>query len=89
MIYDDELDKVFPEIMPTIIEVETNEGNYEKRVNYAKGTPENPMKPEEITEKFFQLATMSTDKTTALKIYNTVMNLDKTNDINELTRNLI
>jgi 2-methylcitrate dehydratase PrpD len=89
MVYDDDLDKEFPIMMPTIIEVVTGGGNYEKRVNHAKGTPENPMSFKEITEKFFKMATMTTDKKTASKIYDTVMNLERINNINVLAKNLI
>jgi 2-methylcitrate dehydratase PrpD len=54
---DDELEKLYPQIRPTIIKVVMNGGQvFEKRVEYPRGASANPLTPEELITKFKGLA---------------------------------
>ena len=54
---DDELDPLYPERYTTLLSVSTHDGTeYERRVDFARGTPESPMTDEEIVAKFRHLA---------------------------------
>ena len=87
LIYDEELDKYFPKIMPTMVEVFTRDGKiFNEKVDYAKGTPENPMTNEEIRKKFMRIATITVEEDVAKAIINKVNRLEAIEDINELTR---
>jgi 2-methylcitrate dehydratase PrpD len=56
-IEDDELDPLYPERYTTVLRVATLDGvTHERRVDFARGTPENPMSDDEIVAKFRQLA---------------------------------
>jgi 2-methylcitrate dehydratase PrpD len=43
---------MFPGAAPAIVEIETSDRAFRERVDYAKGTPENPMSEGEIISKF-------------------------------------
>ena len=54
---DDDLDPLYPERYATVIRVTTRDKTaHERRVDYARGTPENAMSDEEIVTKFRRLA---------------------------------
>ncbi len=56
-IEDDELDPLYPERYTTVLKITTRDGtSHERRVDFARGTPENPMSDDEIVVKFRQLA---------------------------------
>lgn len=57
MILDDELSKISPKKRAAIVEVLTKGGQYNARVDYPKGEPENPLSDEELKGKFISLAT--------------------------------
>ncbi|MFQ5710543.1 MAG: MmgE/PrpD family protein [Candidatus Geothermarchaeales archaeon] len=84
--YDSELDRLFPERYPSIIEIETEDGKtLEDRVDHARGTPENPMTRDEIEEKFKALATTTADEERTREIIKVVDGLEKAHSIDELT----
>jgi 2-methylcitrate dehydratase PrpD len=86
LIHDDELDRVFPTRMPTIVKLRTRDGRtFEERVDSAKGTPENPITYEEIKQKFTRLAKMSIGEELSKEIMGKVEDLNEINNINELT----
>jgi 2-methylcitrate dehydratase PrpD len=90
VIFDNELDQFFPTVMSTIIEVETKTGeSYTKRVDYAKGSPENPMTREEIREKFLRLATTRIDEEQGRKIIEEINDFEKIKKITDLTELLM
>jgi 2-methylcitrate dehydratase PrpD len=46
------LDRMFPGAAPAVVEIQTEDLVCRERVDYAKGTPENPMSEDEIISKF-------------------------------------
>jgi 2-methylcitrate dehydratase PrpD len=46
------LDRMFPGAAPAVVEIQTEDLVCRMRVDYAKGTPENPMSEDEIISKF-------------------------------------
>lgn len=66
---DDELDPLYPERYTTLLTVTTRDGiEHEQRIDFARGTPENPMSDDEIVAKFRQLATGRVDEERAEQI---------------------
>ena len=56
-IEDNELDPLYPERYTTVLSIATRDGaTHEQRVDFARGTPENPMSDAEIVTKFRRLA---------------------------------
>ena len=54
---DPELSKLYPPARPASLEIRTRDGNvYERRVDYPRGDPHNPMSDEEVKAKFRKLA---------------------------------
>ena len=85
LIHDEDLDSFFPETMPTIVEVTTKDGStFTERVDSAKGTPENPMTPGAVREKYNRLAETVVDEGDAEDIERTVDRLDRMGDVGEL-----
>jgi 2-methylcitrate dehydratase PrpD len=86
LIYDKELDESFPAIMSTIVEVETKDGKkFINKVDYAKGTIENPLKHDEIKKKFKRLTNNIIDEGLKIEIMKRVMDLEKITDVNNIT----
>jgi len=84
--YDDELDRFFPLRYTSIIILETFRGEkLEERVDFAKGTPENPMSDEEVKEKFHDLTATVIDDGRAKDIIEVVLNLEECQRITDLT----
>ena len=85
LIHDEGLDLFFPRTMPTIVEVITKGGRtFTERVDSAKGTPENPMTPGEVREKYRRLAGTVVDEGDAEEIERAVNRLDRMGDVGEL-----
>lgn len=56
LIHDEELGPLFPEKYTSIVRVKTKQGKeYSEKVDYARGTPKNPVTLEEIQNKFRRL----------------------------------
>ncbi len=83
---DPELDNLGPEFRHAIIaEVTTRKGEtITKRVDTAKGSAGNPMRPAEVIHKYRTLATEVLDSGTVTKLQDMVFNLEKVSDIREL-----
>jgi 2-methylcitrate dehydratase len=48
-----ELDRFFPESFPTRVTIAMEDGrSYSKEVRYPKGDPENPLREDEVVQKF-------------------------------------
>ena len=56
VIPDSDLDKEYPKIWATIVEIKTKKKTYSERVDFSKGEPENPITQKELEEKFMTLA---------------------------------
>jgi 2-methylcitrate dehydratase len=92
VIGDPEIEKIFQSYpttgapVPAIVEVHTKSGTkFVERVDYAKGSPKNPMTPNEIKQKFMDLATTVISIEHAKKIRRLISDLDRLTDITQLT----
>ncbi|PSN85009.1 hypothetical protein B9Q00_11280 [Candidatus Marsarchaeota G1 archaeon OSP_C] len=57
VIHDEELSPLFPRSYASIVELKLKDGRtLSKRVDYARGTPQNPMSFDEVVQKFRKLA---------------------------------
>jgi 2-methylcitrate dehydratase PrpD len=75
---DDELDPLYPERYTTVLRIATHDGStYERRVDFARGTPENQMSDDEIIAKFKQLAAGRVGNERAERIASLVGELDR------------
>jgi 2-methylcitrate dehydratase PrpD len=82
---DPELDKLYDEDWPSIVEVRTKSGGvYSARYDLPKGEPEAPLTDSEIREKFLSLATDSVSNEKAERIMDLVWNLEKVKNVNEI-----
>ncbi len=85
--HDPSLDHLYPEKMPSIVEVLTVAGKrLTCRVDYRRGDPQNPLTDQDIEEKFRTLTATHLTKAKAKKICDAVWGLDNMQDINELTK---
>ena len=85
--HDPSLDHLYPEKMPSIVEVLTVTGKrLTCRVDYRRGDPQNPLSDQAIEEKFMALTAGHLSKGAARKICNAVWTLDNMQDINELAK---
>jgi 2-methylcitrate dehydratase PrpD len=89
IVIDPELDKIYPEKFPSIVEIETKSGEkFVGRVDYARGEPENPMSDEELVSKFKKLADSVIPSQKINSAAEMLMNLEKLNDTRELIKQL-
>jgi N-acetylglucosamine-6-sulfatase len=85
VIGDDALDALFPRRYPTILEVATRDGcRFSRRVDYAHGTPQNPVTPLYIREKFRSLASPLVPLETIARIEEVVSRLESLHDVDRL-----
>ncbi|MFH1124656.1 MAG: MmgE/PrpD family protein [Pseudomonadota bacterium] len=85
VIGDKVLEEVYPELWGSIVEIFTVDGRHlTKRVDYAKGSPENPLNDEEISQKFLGLAEDVLGKEKGLAIYEKALNLEAVDNIQEI-----
>jgi 2-methylcitrate dehydratase PrpD len=90
IVKDDELDSLYDEKWPAVVEVKTRDGRFmSARWDLMKGEPEHPLSDDELKAKFMSLAADCMDKAQAEDIWSAVYNLEKLNSINELTRLLV
>ena len=82
---DPELDKEYPERRITIVEITTEDGStFSRRVDNARGEPEDPLSWADIADKFHYMAGSSTDEDTRAKIIEFFSGLDTIEDISGL-----
>ncbi len=87
LVGDQNLDKIRP---AGISEITTKQGKtYKQRVDYPRGHAKNPMTDEEIIKKFESMASEHMNNEQIELIVNNVFDLDKHDDINELTKLLV
>jgi len=86
VVKDDELDALYDEKWPAIVEVQTNDGRVlSARRDVPKGEPEFPVSDDELKAKFISLATDAIDVTQAEALWQTIFALDRLDSISELT----
>ena len=85
LIYDAELGPEFPEKYTSVIVVKTKDGrSFEERVEYAKGTPQNPVRFGDIEDKFRKLTARELSPAKIEKCITTVKEFDKLQTITPL-----
>ncbi|MFI5420492.1 MAG: MmgE/PrpD family protein [Nitrososphaerales archaeon] len=85
LIYDEELGPAFPEKYTSVIVVKTKDGkSFEERVEYAKGTPQNPVRFGDIEDKFRKLTARELSPAKIEKCITTVKEFDKLQTITPL-----
>ena len=82
---DAELEKTFPDLRRTIVEVVAKDGKrFVKQVDYPKGYPENPLSQGEVEEKFIDMATSAVSLGQAEKIVGLIKDIEEVANIEEL-----
>jgi len=80
------------EVDPSIVEIRTKDGKrYSRRVDNRKGTPENPMSPEEFADKFRDCLAhgrKSISKQKIERIMKLLNNLENIDDVGKVIRML-
>ena len=91
VIPDQELDRLGQDYRhATICQVETENGNLlEKRIDYAKGGPNNPITRQEVEDKFRKLAAKVLSEKKARDLYQTIQNIERLSSLTELARSLV
>ena len=87
LVYDEELDKGYPEQYSSIVEVSLKNGTmHSQRVDWPKGYPNNPLTQEELVAKFLRLVTTVISKERAEEIIAMVDRLEQVENIGELAK---
>ena len=85
VIYDHELEQIYPKQFSSIITVTTREGRrLENRVDYPKGWPQNPLTDEEWLDKYMYMATQTATEQQARRIADLTLNLNSVSDVRQL-----
>jgi 2-methylcitrate dehydratase PrpD len=87
---DPELEALYDEKWPSIIEVTTKDGRVLKaRRDLPKGEPEHPVSDVELKEKFMSLACDAVSPERAEQIWQTIMRLEEIENLSDLTALLV
>lgn len=87
---DQELESLYPDKLPAVVEIETKQGmKLIRQMDYQKGHSHNPVTGEEIQNKFTNLTSKSMKEKQIMDIVNLIDNLEKVEDVNELTKILL
>ena len=85
LVPDARLDRTYPARYASIVEVATRDGRrLVRRVDYARGTPESPLRPEEIREKYRRLAGSVAPATRAEAIAALIGRVERLPDLSRL-----
>ena len=85
-IHDEGIAAMGVEKMRSIVEVELTDGRVIRReASDARGTPEKPLKPHDLEEKFMECAGFVYDEEKSKEALALIRRLDKLSDVNELT----
>lgn len=83
---DEELDRTYPDLYRSIIEVQTRGGaRHVRDVTHPRGSPEKPLSQQELRDKFFALTQDVLTRQRAETIGQTVDRLEELEDISSLT----
>lgn len=89
-IHDPEIAAMGVEKMRSVVEVELTDGRVIRRMaTDARGTPEKPLKPHELEEKFMECVSFVHDEERTKEILALIRRLDKLSDVSELMAVLI
>ncbi|MDO8957325.1 MAG: MmgE/PrpD family protein [Deltaproteobacteria bacterium] len=84
-VLDPEIDAIYPERFASKVEIVLKDGqSLWRRVDYPKGSPENPMTTDEIEDKFKALARTVKDQDTILSILKLYQSLEELKDLSPL-----
>jgi 2-methylcitrate dehydratase PrpD len=86
VVSDDELDRLYDEKWPSIVEITTRHGTYSARWDLMKGEPEHPVTDQELKKKFISLATDCVSDEHAMELWDGVYNLENSDNLEDLTR---
>jgi 2-methylcitrate dehydratase PrpD len=87
VVMDPDIDKVYPKRYPNRVEIILKNGNrFETQIDYPKGSVEQPMSFDDVTDKFRSLAGYAVTAAQAECIIEQVERLEKLKDIRKLTR---
>jgi len=86
VVSDDELDSLYDEKWPSIVEITTRQGTYSARWDLLKGEPEHPITDPELKKKFISLATDCVSDEHAMKLWDAVYNLENSDNLEDLIR---
>ncbi len=90
VVADDDLDKLYDEKWPSIVDITTLDGTvYSERVDLPKGEPEFPVTDQELKNKFMSLSCDLVSAERAEKIWDVGMRIDELDDVNEFTALLV
>ena len=86
VVADPDYEKTFPELKRAGVEIKTTDGNsFEIEVDYPLGDYREPMDDDTLYAKFDSMVTPETGKEKRDKIVDTILNLEKLDDITEFT----
>lgn len=84
---DEDLSAVFPSIQAAVVKIKTKEGEYEERVDFPKGEPENPLSEQEFRDRYDGLMEYAgVDAVVSSAVFDTVYREDTM--VDELVKNL-
>lgn len=87
VVVDEELDSLYDEKWPSIIEIYLKDGKHFKyRQDIPKGEPEFPISNQELKGKFIDLATDSISEKDALTLWEIIINLEDEDNLNRINR---
>jgi 2-methylcitrate dehydratase len=90
VVADDELEKQFPALQPSVVDIKVKSGKtFTQRVDYAKGDPRETMTDDDLADKFYGLTADFLPEDRRKKIRDMVYNLDQVKSIRELMSALI
>jgi 2-methylcitrate dehydratase PrpD len=83
---DEELDRTYPDLYRSIIEVKTHSGAcYKRDITHPRGSPEKPLSDKELREKFSALTREVISPSRAEAITKTIEHLEDLSDVSSLT----
>lgn len=83
---DEELDRTYPDLYRSIIEVKTHSGAcYKRDITHPRGSPEKPLSDQELREKFSALTRELISPSRAEAITKTIEHLEDLSDVSSLT----
>jgi 2-methylcitrate dehydratase PrpD len=85
VVHDEESEAIYPTTRLGKVSLETTGGQtYSAKVFHPRGSPENPLSPQELEDKFLGLASMVVSRDQAKELLHAVRNLETMKDLNEL-----